>query len=99
MLLSRTMRFDLTMELAYKMTVVYNMPVQYCSCRTWVLMLRVKTRDIMVLHRRDSARIWYSTVKVSLRPYQESCIQACLHSLQPGTDRVTRVGVSLPTGS
>src|ERR1700761_4295838 len=62
--------------------------------------LRGKARDITaLLHCRDSTRMCYTTVKISLRPYQESCIQACLQSLQPGTDRATRVGVSLPTGS
>lgn len=33
---------------------------------------------------------------VVLRPYQETCLQACLDSLKSG---VARIGVSLPTGS
>lgn len=42
----------------------------------------------------------YSTLQhdaaVVLRPYQQSCIQACTEALASGA---TRVGVSLPTGS
>ncbi|KAI0669814.1 P-loop containing nucleoside triphosphate hydrolase protein [Trametes maxima] len=42
----------------------------------------------------------YSTVVhkagVVLRPYQESCLEACLDALDGGS---TRIGVSLPTGS
>lgn len=41
----------------------------------------------------------YSTAKgapVVLRPYQESCLDACLDALRSGC---TRIGVSLPTGS
>lgn len=34
--------------------------------------------------------------KVELRPYQESCLQACMDVLNIGT---SRIGVSLPTGS
>ena len=33
---------------------------------------------------------------VLLRPYQESCLEACLNALDSGA---TRIGVSLPTGS
>ncbi|KAI8990514.1 P-loop containing nucleoside triphosphate hydrolase protein [Trametes punicea] len=33
---------------------------------------------------------------VALRPYQESCLEACLEALNSGS---TRIGVSLPTGS
>ncbi|KAI0825051.1 P-loop containing nucleoside triphosphate hydrolase protein [Trametes gibbosa] len=33
---------------------------------------------------------------VELRPYQESCLDACVEALQTGS---TRIGVSLPTGS
>lgn len=33
---------------------------------------------------------------VVLRPYQESCLQACVDALQRGS---TRIGVSLPTGA
>ncbi|EJD55046.1 P-loop containing nucleoside triphosphate hydrolase protein [Auricularia subglabra TFB-10046 SS5] len=33
---------------------------------------------------------------IVLRPYQESCIQACLYALENGC---TRIGVSLPTGA
>lgn len=33
---------------------------------------------------------------VVLRPYQESCLEACLDALKAGS---TRIGVSLPTGS
>jgi ATP-dependent helicase IRC3 len=33
---------------------------------------------------------------VILRPYQESCLDACLDALDAG---VSRIGVSLPTGS
>ncbi|OCH96088.1 P-loop containing nucleoside triphosphate hydrolase protein [Obba rivulosa] len=56
-----------------------------------------------------SRRLWYTskllfqpsyrlahTNAVVLRPYQESCIDACLDALREGS---TRIGVSLPTGS
>lgn len=36
------------------------------------------------------------TSSVSLRPYQETCLQICLDSLKSG---IARIGVSLPTGS
>lgn len=41
----------------------------------------------------------YSTIahsSVVLRPYQESCLEACLEALKKGP---SRIGVSLPTGS
>ncbi len=34
--------------------------------------------------------------RIELRPYQESCLQACIDVLNTGT---SRIGVSLPTGS
>lgn len=37
-----------------------------------------------------------SSGSISLRPYQESCLQACTEAIASG---ITRVGVSLPTGS
>lgn len=37
-----------------------------------------------------------SSDDIRLRPYQESCLQACLDALSMGG---TRIGVSLPTGS
>ncbi|PCH33701.1 nucleoside triphosphate hydrolase protein [Wolfiporia cocos MD-104 SS10] len=42
---------------------------------------------------------WYSTTSkepLVLRPYQISCVEACLDALESGT---SRIGVSLPTGS
>ncbi|KAG1864258.1 P-loop containing nucleoside triphosphate hydrolase protein [Suillus subalutaceus] len=42
-----------------------------------------------------SGTIWIA-VTVKLRPYQESCLQACRNALQAGA---TRIGVSLPTGA
>ncbi|TFK93509.1 P-loop containing nucleoside triphosphate hydrolase protein [Polyporus arcularius HHB13444] len=38
----------------------------------------------------------YTTHPVVLRPYQESCLDACLDALKKGA---TRIGVSLPTGA
>ncbi|KAF9822124.1 hypothetical protein IEO21_00118 [Rhodonia placenta] len=38
----------------------------------------------------------HSNSPVVLRPYQESCVDACLEALASGS---TRIGVSLPTGS
>lgn len=42
----------------------------------------------------------YSTVantqSIKLRPYQDSCLQACLEAFDQG---IRRIGVSLPTGS
>ncbi|EMD42116.1 hypothetical protein CERSUDRAFT_147660 [Gelatoporia subvermispora B] len=56
-----------------------------------------------------SRRLWYTsklllqpscrlshTNAVTLRPYQENCIETCLDALREGS---TRIGVSLPTGS
>ncbi|KAI0735086.1 P-loop containing nucleoside triphosphate hydrolase protein [Earliella scabrosa] len=47
-----------------------------------------------------SSRRWYSSAStrspVVLRPYQESCLEACLDALKKGS---TRIGVSLPTGA
>ena len=46
------------------------------------------------------SRLHSSAVKGSppivLRPYQETCLDACLHCLKSG---IARIGVSLPTGS
>lgn len=42
---------------------------------------------------------FYSTrnaASITLRPYQESCLEACLDALRKGA---TRIGVSLPTGA
>lgn len=36
------------------------------------------------------------STKLVLRPYQESCLDACLDALKSG---VSRIGVSLPTGA
>jgi len=36
------------------------------------------------------------TPSVTLRPYQEACLQACIDALDSG---ISRIGVSLPTGS
>jgi ATP-dependent helicase IRC3 len=44
--------------------------------------------------RKLNAR--YSSSRVVLRPYQESCIHSCLDAIAGGC---SRVGVSLPTGS
>ncbi|KAG1749940.1 P-loop containing nucleoside triphosphate hydrolase protein [Suillus paluster] len=41
-------------------------------------------------------RHFASAVTVKLRPYQESCLEACKNALQAGA---TRIGVSLPTGA
>ncbi|KAF9568440.1 P-loop containing nucleoside triphosphate hydrolase protein [Agrocybe pediades] len=37
-----------------------------------------------------------STSAITLRPYQETCLQACTAAIEAGS---TRIGVSLPTGS
>ncbi|KAI0048367.1 P-loop containing nucleoside triphosphate hydrolase protein [Auriscalpium vulgare] len=46
------------------------------------------------------ARVWkghrYASAFPVLRPYQEACLDACFDALKTG---VTRIGVSLPTGS
>jgi ATP-dependent helicase IRC3 len=44
----------------------------------------------------SSRRCFASAVTVKLRPYQESCLEACRNALQAGA---TRIGVSLPTGA
>lgn len=44
----------------------------------------------------SSRRYFASAVTVKLRPYQESCLEACKNALQAGA---TRIGVSLPTGA
>ncbi|KAG2350305.1 P-loop containing nucleoside triphosphate hydrolase protein [Suillus weaverae] len=44
----------------------------------------------------SSRRYFASAVTVKLRPYQESCLEACKNALQAGE---TRIGVSLPTGA
>ncbi|KAG1825879.1 P-loop containing nucleoside triphosphate hydrolase protein [Suillus subaureus] len=44
----------------------------------------------------SSRRYFASAVTVKLRPYQESCLEACRNALQAGA---TRIGVSLPTGA
>ncbi|KAG1833736.1 P-loop containing nucleoside triphosphate hydrolase protein [Suillus variegatus] len=41
-------------------------------------------------------RYFASAATVKLRPYQESCLEACKNALQAGA---TRIGVSLPTGA
>ncbi|CCL99024.1 uncharacterized protein FIBRA_01033 [Fibroporia radiculosa] len=50
------------------------------------------------LHNAARGLRLYSTVipQVVLRPYQESCLAACLDALKSGS---SRIGVSLPTGS
>ncbi|OSD03148.1 P-loop containing nucleoside triphosphate hydrolase protein [Trametes coccinea BRFM310] len=51
------------------------------------------------LFLRASALRYYSVVRkaaIVLRPYQESCLEACIDALKEGS---TRIGVSLPTGS
>ncbi|KAG6862363.1 hypothetical protein C0995_011803 [Termitomyces sp. Mi166 len=42
------------------------------------------------------ARLYSSTSRFTLRPYQEHCVDACLDALAAGA---SRIGVSLPTGS
>ncbi|KAI0651935.1 P-loop containing nucleoside triphosphate hydrolase protein [Trametes meyenii] len=47
----------------------------------------------------SAVRLYNTVVQsaaVALRPYQESCLEACLDALDSGC---TRIGVSLPTGS
>ncbi|KAG1757630.1 P-loop containing nucleoside triphosphate hydrolase protein [Suillus lakei] len=44
----------------------------------------------------SSRRCFASAITVKLRPYQESCLEACKNALQAGA---TRIGVSLPTGA
>lgn len=41
-------------------------------------------------------RKWASTLSITLRPYQEACIQSCLDAIKSGH---SRIGVSSPTGS
>ncbi len=43
----------------------------------------------------SAARRWQST-SIVLRPYQEQCLVSCTDALRDG---LTRIGVSLPTGS
>ncbi|ETW86880.1 hypothetical protein HETIRDRAFT_456722 [Heterobasidion irregulare TC 32-1] len=38
----------------------------------------------------------HKALSITLRPYQETCLEACLETLRSG---VSRIGVSLPTGS
>ncbi|KAI0946007.1 hypothetical protein AcV7_010099 [Taiwanofungus camphoratus] len=51
-----------------------------------------RSTDTPTLRRLSTAR----TSPVVLRPYQESCVNACLNALNAGS---VRIGVSLPTGS
>ena len=44
----------------------------------------------------NALRRYATAAAVVLRPYQESCLEACVDALRNGS---TRIGVSLPTGS
>ncbi|KAJ3551023.1 hypothetical protein NMY22_g50 [Coprinellus aureogranulatus] len=54
---------------------------------------QVRSQQRLSFHR---ARYTHTTPPIVLRPYQEDCIKECLDWLGQG---VTRIGVSLPTGS
>jgi ATP-dependent helicase IRC3 len=51
------------------------------------------TLPIQFIHHRHAAS---AVPSVQLRDYQEHCIEACLSALNRG---VSRIGVSMPTGS
>ncbi|PPQ62828.1 hypothetical protein CVT24_000522 [Panaeolus cyanescens] len=56
------------------------------------LSVRVKLGTFIRTHARLSS----TAPAISLRPYQEHCLEACIDALKAGS---TRIGVSLPTGS
>lgn len=53
-------------------------------------------RPLFSLHNTLRLYATNSHRPVTLRPYQESCLEACLDALKKGA---TRIGVSLPTGA
>ncbi|EPQ60619.1 P-loop containing nucleoside triphosphate hydrolase protein [Gloeophyllum trabeum ATCC 11539] len=64
------------------------MPICFDRQRTLAILRLLRTR------RNCGTRA--SESNVLLRPYQEACLDACMHALHSG---LSRVGVSLPTGS
>ncbi|KAI0348569.1 P-loop containing nucleoside triphosphate hydrolase protein [Trametopsis cervina] len=62
--------------------------------------MRCLTRSLRFDLRKPLLRLYTTAAQlapaISLRPYQESCLEACTDALKSG---VSRIGVSLPTGS
>ncbi len=62
--------------------------------------MRCLPRSFRFDSRRPLLRLYTTAAQLapafSLRPYQESCLEACTDALKAG---VSRIGVSLPTGS
>jgi ATP-dependent helicase IRC3 len=57
--------------------------------------LKLSIRRVHSLRQADTSILSTETT-LRLRDYQENCIEACLNALERG---VTRIGVSMPTGS
>jgi ATP-dependent helicase IRC3 len=57
--------------------------------------LQLSIRRVHNLRQANTSTLSTETA-LQLRDYQESCIDACLNALKRG---VTRIGVSMPTGS
>lgn len=55
-----------------------------------------RSRYLVSWHSRSAHRVARVTSSVVLRPYQESCLDACTAALESGC---SRIGVSLPTGA
>jgi len=53
-------------------------------------------QSFVPFRRPTLLRNFATQIPIVLRPYQESCLQACLDAFNDG---VRRIGVSLPTGS
>lgn len=70
-------------------TYHHNTLSMLCASRYFAFVQRVQ-------HSRSAHKISRSASPIVLRPYQESCLDACTTALESG---ISRIGVSLPTGA